>query len=91
MMNTRDAAELLDQFSGKIAKVLTLTIPGEPNAHNAQHLAEAARGLGLDGEAKDTLDEALRDAAGVDNARVVIAGSLYLAGHVLAENGTPPT
>jgi dihydrofolate synthase/folylpolyglutamate synthase len=33
---------------------------------------------------------ALKDAADVPNARVVICGSLYLAGDVLARNGTPP-
>lgn len=90
MMNTRDAGALLDQFNGHIAKVLTLTIPGEQNAHDAQHLAEAARSVGLEAAAKETLTDALHDAAQVDNARVMIAGSLYLAGHVLAENGTPP-
>ena len=37
-----------------------------------------------------TLEDALADAAKIPGARVVICGSLYLAGHVLAENGTPP-
>jgi dihydrofolate synthase/folylpolyglutamate synthase len=33
---------------------------------------------------------AIKAAAKVPNARVLICGSLYLAGHVLARNGTPP-
>jgi dihydrofolate synthase/folylpolyglutamate synthase len=90
MMNTRSPADFLAPFAGKLRRLLTLDIPGEPNAHSAEIIAAAGREAGIDTDAKPTLIEAIEDAARVDGARVVICGSLYLAGHVLAENGTPP-
>jgi len=90
MMNTRSPAELLQPFVGQATKLLALRIPGETNAHSAQSIAEAASALGIQGYAKRSLNAALRAAAEIKDARVVICGSLYLAGHALAENGTPP-
>jgi len=90
MMNTRFPSDFLAPFAGKIRRLLALDIPGEKNAHGAELIAAAGREAGMDAEAKATLIEAIEDAARVDGARVVICGSLYLAGHVLAENGTPP-
>lgn len=90
MMNTRSPADFLQPFAGKMRRLLALDIPGEKNAHGAELIATAGRDAGIDAEAKPTLLEAIEDAANVDGARVVICGSLYLAGHVLAENGTPP-
>jgi len=43
---------------------------------------------------RDNLDEALDAARKLDldpPPRILITGSLYLAGDVLRENGTPPT
>jgi dihydrofolate synthase/folylpolyglutamate synthase len=71
-------------------RVLTLTIPGEPNAHPAGYIASEGRKAGFDATAHRALISALQDAAAVPDARVVICGSLYLAGYVLARNGTPP-
>jgi len=90
MMNTRTPQSLLQAFSDRAPLVLTLDIPGEPNAHKARDIAAAAQALGLVGRATDSLDAALEAAAEIKGARVVICGSLYLAGHVLAQNGTPP-
>ncbi len=90
MMNTRPPADFLEQFRPLAARVLTLTIPGEPNAHPAQFIAAEGRRIGLDAQSFRSLGPALRAAAEVKGARVVICGSLYLGGYVLARNGTPP-
>jgi dihydrofolate synthase/folylpolyglutamate synthase len=90
MMNTRDPGDFLAPFAAMSPRVFTLTIPGEENAHKAEFIAAAARVAGLETKAERALLPALRDAAGVKGARVVICGSLYLGGHVLARNGTPP-
>jgi dihydrofolate synthase/folylpolyglutamate synthase len=71
-------------------RVLALTIPGEPNAHPARAIADAAAAAGLAARTHRSIEAALRDAAATDGARVVICGSLYLGGDVLAKNGTPP-
>jgi dihydrofolate synthase/folylpolyglutamate synthase len=90
MMSNRSPAEFLAAFEGQIDRVFTLTVPGEPNAHTAQEIAAQAKSIGLTAMAKSNVTSALRAAAKIPNARVLICGSLYLAGDVLAKNGTPP-
>jgi dihydrofolate synthase/folylpolyglutamate synthase len=67
----------------------TVPIPGEDNALPAAEAAQTARALGLDAHACPDVAEALTEIAapGTGPARVLICGSLYLAGAVLAENG----
>lgn len=92
LMNTRKPADFLAPFSGMIEQVLALTIPGEPNAHAAETIVEQARQGGFAARQSSSILNALADAAKLGHpARVVFAGSLYLAGHVLHQNGTPPS
>jgi dihydrofolate synthase/folylpolyglutamate synthase len=68
--------------------VVTLTIPDEENAVAAEALADAARAQGLAAETAVGLEAALRQAAlGAPPPRILICGSLYLAGRVLALHG----
>jgi dihydrofolate synthase/folylpolyglutamate synthase len=90
MMNTRAPADFLAPFAGMVTKLYGVGIPGEENAHGAAAIAEGACRAGFDAELRSGVKAALRSAAGTPGARVVICGSLYLAGHVLALNGTPP-
>ena len=91
MMNTRDPAQFLEPFRDLApAMVIALTIPGEKNAHPAAAIAAGAKASCFNAIAARSLDSALKEAAKVDNARVLICGSLYLAGHVLQQNGTLP-
>jgi dihydrofolate synthase/folylpolyglutamate synthase len=72
-------------FGGVASRVITLTIPDEENAVKAEVLAEAARRHGLAAETAPDLEQALRQAALVmPPPRILICGSLYLAGRVLA-------
>ncbi|MBU1307393.1 MAG: bifunctional folylpolyglutamate synthase/dihydrofolate synthase [Alphaproteobacteria bacterium] len=90
MMNTRDPAAFLAPFAGQVQQIYTLTVPGEPNSHKADDIAAKARGAGFAASPKRSILSALEAAAAVPNARVLICGSLYLAGDVLAKNHTPP-
>ena len=86
MMGQKDAAGFLKPFRGLVRAILTVPIPGAHEMpHSAETLAEIARGIGLD--AKDTpgVAEALQAIAALPKGqkRVMICGSLYLAGHVL--------
>lgn len=84
MMETKDAQRFIAPFKGLVERVYTVPIPGEPNAFAAAPLAEIARAQGFDASAVHSVPEALlRGASGQDPARVLICGSLYLAGHVL--------
>ncbi|WP_137150246.1 folylpolyglutamate synthase/dihydrofolate synthase family protein [Devosia sp. FKR38] len=90
MMNTRNPGDFLMPFAGQVQQIYTLTVPGEPNAHKADDIASAARARGFAAAPKRSILSALKAAAEVPNARVLICGSLYLAGDVLAKNQTPP-
>lgn len=90
LMNNRDPAAVLAPFAGMAQQVFTVSIPGEINAHKAADLADAANKAGFSARPMRSVTAALKSAAAFGNARVLICGSLYLAGAVLAQNGTPP-
>ena len=70
------------------AKALAgVTIPGEQNPHYAEAIAAAARAVGIPGFTAASVEAALRDLRSRGTGgRVLICGSLHLAGTVLAEN-----
>jgi dihydrofolate synthase/folylpolyglutamate synthase len=72
-----------------VERVYTVPIPDEPNAFDAEALAEIARAEGFDVVATAGVPDALtRSQAALDGpGRVLICGSLYLAGHVLKLHG----
>jgi dihydrofolate synthase/folylpolyglutamate synthase len=90
MMNNREPRDFLAHFKAFEPAVMGLAIPGEPNAHSAGQVADAAKVLGLPARPMRSVVSALKHAATIPDARVLICGSLYLAGDVLAKNGTPP-
>jgi len=85
MLNTHDPAGFLPPFRGLAERLVAVAIPGEANAKPAEELAAIAGALGLAAIASPSLAEAVA-AAAAPGARVLICGSLYLAGRVLAEN-----
>ncbi|WP_374330697.1 folylpolyglutamate synthase/dihydrofolate synthase family protein [Aestuariivirga sp.] len=88
MLNTKDVGSFIGCFAGIASRVITITIPDEENAVPAEKLAEAARAHGLASETAPGLDAALRQASStVPAPRILICGSLYLAGRVLAAHG----
>jgi dihydrofolate synthase/folylpolyglutamate synthase len=89
MMDTKDAHAYIAPFKGLVERIYTVPIPDEPNAFGAQALAEIAKAEGFDVTATMSLPDALlRSQAALDGAgRVLICGSLYLAGHALKLHG----
>ena len=71
--------------------MLTVKIPGERASWPARTLADLAIAGGLEARPMRSIEAALKAAAAIPDARVVICGSLHLAGEVLKKNGTPPT
>ena len=88
MLNTKDIGGYLRPLA-KIAKSLTaLSIPGEANTLPAEVTADEARKAGFVATTAASVDEAITAITAKDpKARILICGSLYLAGHVLRENG----
>jgi dihydrofolate synthase/folylpolyglutamate synthase len=65
-----------------------VSIPGEKNTLPAEVTADAARSAGIDATTAPSVAEALAAiVAQSPEARVLICGSLYLAGSILRENG----
>jgi dihydrofolate synthase/folylpolyglutamate synthase len=89
MLNTKDPAGFFRPFAGLIGDAQTVAIPGEANSLSAADLAAIASDLGFRARPVAGVGEALdRIAAGTETpGRVLICGSLYLAGAVLVENG----
>jgi dihydrofolate synthase/folylpolyglutamate synthase len=93
MMANKDAAGFLANFAGLTRHIMAVPIPGRDNAMPPDRLADAARALGMRVENAATVEAALQSLARLAYEvppRILITGSLYLAGHVLDINGTPP-
>ncbi|HKX08091.1 MAG TPA: bifunctional folylpolyglutamate synthase/dihydrofolate synthase, partial [Stellaceae bacterium] len=88
MLTTHDARDFLRPLAREAADIGTVAIPGEANSRTAEDSAEAARAVGLVAEAYPSVAAAVASAAAKPTpSRILICGSLYLAGTVLAENG----
>ncbi len=90
MMRTKAAEAFLRLLAPSAASLSAVPIPGEAGALNADEAAEAARSAGFAAEPFEGVAKALAALRSAGPARVLICGSLYLAGRVLAENGTVP-
>ncbi|MFP4519218.1 MAG: bifunctional folylpolyglutamate synthase/dihydrofolate synthase [Oceanicaulis sp.] len=82
----KDAHAYFDFFSGLAARVIALTFAGgREGAQSAQAVADAARAASIPAQTAAGLEAALHDALeDYERPRIVICGSLYLAGEVLA-------
>lgn len=94
MMGLKDAAGFLSPFRGLARHIVTVPIPGaQETPYPPDRLAEVAGYVGLDAEAATSVEAALRRTEQVEPGvkRVLICGSLYLAGHVLGlQEGVEP-
>jgi dihydrofolate synthase/folylpolyglutamate synthase len=93
MLSTKDCAGFLSNFTGLARRMIAVPVPGADKGLPAEAVADAARAIGLPATSRDNLAEAFDAARKLDldpPPRILITGSLYLAGEVLRENGTPP-
>jgi dihydrofolate synthase/folylpolyglutamate synthase len=87
MLNTKDIAGFLKPMSQQSESLFAVSIPGEANTVPAEETARVSEAIGLPARTAGSVSEALGLIAAQDPAaRVVICGSLYLAGSVLREN-----
>jgi dihydrofolate synthase / folylpolyglutamate synthase len=94
MLETKDPVGFFHPFAGLTRHVFTVPIPGGHRTRSAEDLADAARRAGLTAEPMADIRAALAEINRVwrlDPApRILICGSLYLAGEVLKANGNLP-
>jgi dihydrofolate synthase/folylpolyglutamate synthase len=92
MLNTKDVVGYLRPFEGLVRRIHCLSIPGEAATLSGGELVDFAMDADLDAVEVDDAIEAMRMIGGEEDAaisppRILICGSLYLAGRVLRENG----
>jgi len=94
MLTTKDPVGFFRPFAGLVRKVFTVPVPSSNAGRDPRELAELARTAGLLAEpvadVPAALDRIAADPQVLGAPRILIVGSLYLAGTVLATNGTPP-
>ncbi|HUC62499.1 MAG TPA: folylpolyglutamate synthase/dihydrofolate synthase family protein [Alphaproteobacteria bacterium] len=89
MLKTKDAEGFLGPLAPFAAALRAIAVPGEQASLSADEAAQHARKAGFKAEAAPDALSAVRELAAAlpGPARILICGSLYLAGKVLAENG----
>ena len=88
MLNTKDIGGFLRPLAPHLSSLHAVSIPGETATLQASETAAAARAEGIEALEAESVTDALRDILAQNpSARVVICGSLYLAGNILRENG----
>jgi len=93
MLSTKDAPGFLGNFAGLARHVVAVPVPDQEAGIAPEAIADIARSAGIPAGGRDSVEEALTAIARLElnpPPRILITGSLYLAGHVLATNGTLP-
>jgi dihydrofolate synthase / folylpolyglutamate synthase len=95
MINTKDPVGYFKAFADIAEYVFTVPIGGTDAAIDPVVLAHAAFDAGLTAEPSSSIDEALQEIHSrlmldAPAPRILIGGSLYLAGNALSANGTLP-
>ncbi|OBY25410.1 bifunctional folylpolyglutamate synthase/dihydrofolate synthase [Leisingera sp. JC1] len=88
MLNTKDVSGYMAPLAPHVASLTAISIPDEINTLSAEETEAAAKSVGIEaGKAESTMAALKAITAKDPQARVLICGSLYLAGHILRENG----
>ena len=93
MLASKDREGFLRNFTGLARRLIAVPI-NQDKGVPAEEVAQSARDIGIPADARPDIATALAHIAALDldpPPRILITGSLYLAGEVLAANGTPPT
>jgi len=92
MLSTKDAEGFLRNFTGLARRMIAVPIH-QDKGMPADALADTARRIGIPADHSDSIEAALGLIGELGLSpppRILITGSLYLAGEVLSANGTPP-
>jgi dihydrofolate synthase/folylpolyglutamate synthase len=93
MLVTKDCENFLKNFAGLARRAVGVPIPNQDKSIPADTIADIARGVGIPAQSSENVEAALIAIGRFELApppRIVITGSLYLAGAVLHANGTTP-
>jgi dihydrofolate synthase/folylpolyglutamate synthase len=88
MLNSKNPEAFLRPLKGHIESIRCVAIPGEENSYKPDDLLIAAQNTGILAIKSDTVEKAALDffACSQRPARILICGSLYLVGTILANH-----
>ncbi len=87
MLNTKDVTGYMRPLAAQVASLTAVSIPGEINTLSAEQTEQAAMAVGMQASTANSVLDALKQiTSDTPQARVLICGSLYLAGAVLRDN-----
>ena len=88
MLNTKDIGGYLAPLAASAVRLTGVSIPGETATLSADEICAAAKEAGMVADTADSVAEAVaRIVSEAPTARILLCGSLYLAGRILRENG----
>ena len=88
MLDSKEPVDFLRPLVERVCHLYAVAIPGEESSLSADAAATAAKSLGIGATPADSVGAAITAILGTANlpSRILICGSLYLAGQVLANN-----
>jgi dihydrofolate synthase/folylpolyglutamate synthase len=93
MLTSKDCEGFLRNFAGLTRRIIAIPIEGQKNAMSPDDISDVARNIGIPAMTRTSLKAALDATEMLEldpPPRILITGSLYLAGEVLKQNGTLP-
>lgn len=91
MLGSKRPLDFLHPLAPHVRRLRAVAIPGEPNSVTAEDAAIFAREAGMEADSASDVTGAVTQLTALGRgeapARLLICGSLYLAGTVLADNG----
>jgi len=88
MTKGRDCKAFLQCFKGNIKHLTGLLIEAEPSSYNAEFVSTQAKEIGIKSTPAESIEDAIDQILSLEKspARILVCGSLYLAGDVLYKN-----
>jgi len=89
MTKGRNFISFIERFLNKTKLLVTMTIEAEPSSYSGEYLAQETAKIGFTSHFAESLEEGLSfiiDNHKEGNARILVCGSLYLAGDILYKN-----
>ena len=88
MLNTKDIAGYMHPLADQVRQFYGVSIPGQAATVSAADAVKAAKSVGMTTQVAESVEAAIQAIVTTDaTARILICGSLYLAGEVLRDNG----
>ena len=87
LQSTKDAVRYFEAFAALDPQVICVPVPEAPQPMTRDEMQKAAKAAGLNARTAPDVQSALQTAIAIEKEpRIIISGSLYLVGAILAQN-----